>query len=254
MWTNQSRLRSTSPSATCQVRPPPDDDEAPDVGHFRYWGPSASLRKRSCSPTLPKGCAIGELRALSPSSFPSSPPGLRTTTCGRGLARPRLDPTTGKEMGGFSEDDPRGRRRGALRAQLRDCGRDSEWHRAWHADMPRRDGGPLRLRREALRLSVDAVAERAGFDPAWLLEVEAGQASEVRRSQWVELVWATQEGWPDLRRSRLTGVDAMWGWLPGLGGLSTAEALVKAGVEGGLMFQAIVPSLPRPRFPIMCGQ
>ena len=140
---------------------------------------------------------------------------------------PPVDPTTGNEMAVFSEDDPRGRREGALRTQLADMERENERRRAWRVDMPRRDGEALRLRREALGLSVETVAERVQVDPIWLRDVEAGRASEVRRSQWVELVWATQDGWPDPKRSRLAGVDSMWGWIPGLGGLSTAEALVR---------------------------
>jgi transcriptional regulator with XRE-family HTH domain len=194
-------------------------------------GPICLLEEEVVFADAAEGVRYWRAQGVEPVFVSFEPAWLEDHDLWAGVGPAPIDPTTGKEMGGFSEDDPRGRRRGALRAQLRDCGRDSEWHRAWHADMPRRDGGPLRLRREALRLSVDAVAERAGFDPAWLLEVEAGQASEVRRSQWVELVWATQEGWPDLRRSRLTGVDAMWGWLPGLGGLSTAEALVKRALK-----------------------
>jgi hypothetical protein len=148
-----------------------------------------------------------------------------------GLGAAPTDPKTGEQMRIFSDDDPRGRPEGARATRLADAEAFNKELRAWYADMPRRDGDAFRLRRESLGLSIDAVSERTGLDPRWLADVEAGLAGPLKVSQWVELVWATREPWPDPRRSLLSGIDQMWGWFPGPGGFITASALVERVVK-----------------------
>jgi len=129
----------------------------------------------------------------------------------------------------FSDDDPRGRPEGALasakaarklwREQLPGQIEAHRKHRATEA------GDQLRKRREAVNLSVEELAARVQVAPAWIEDIESGQTSlQISLRQWVELVWATREPWPDEHRFRSHGPI---GWA-GPESLSTAEQIVLA--------------------------
>jgi transcriptional regulator with XRE-family HTH domain len=83
----------------------------------------------------------------------------------------------------------------------------------------------LRRRREALHLSINDVADRVGQSTQWLLDAESGKSTyDVTFSQWVNLVWATRQGWPDEMRTCETGSV---GWVAQRGQfLREAEVLV----------------------------
>lgn len=93
------------------------------------------------------------------------------------------------------------------------------------------EGDRLRTRREAVGLTVADLAARVGHDPSWISDIESGRtALEVRLKQWVDLVWATQDAWPDARRTNGTG--SRFGWVASEGKqLAMAEQLVRRRLE-----------------------
>jgi hypothetical protein len=121
-----------------------------------------------------------------------------------GLGDAPVDPETGESMPVFVETDPRGIRDGAI-ASLRAAGEIFDrWCRDQEAEMDRTLGAQFTARRIAAGLSIDAVVERVGPTGQWLEDVESGAtAREVTLPQWIDLVWATQEPWPDDRQDRL---------------------------------------------------
>ena len=73
------------------------------------------------------------------------------------------------------------------------------------------EGRRLTRRRRAVGLSVEELADRVGYSPVWLREVESGvTTNEVTMKQWIDLVWATREPFPDERRSMAPGGRTKW--------------------------------------------
>lgn len=105
----------------------------------------------------------------------------------------------------FDPADPRGRPDGAAKT------RDARRHALAEVVSARRraaaldEGRRLKRRREEVHLSIGELAKRVGQSEKWLLDAELGKLSdEVTFSQWVELVWATRQGWPEEVRSKKT--------------------------------------------------
>jgi transcriptional regulator with XRE-family HTH domain len=94
------------------------------------------------------------------------------------------------------------------------------------------EGHRLTRRRESIHLSVNGLADRVGQSTQWLLDVESGKSTyDVTFSQWVDLVWATRQGWPDEVRTR---GDRNVGWVAHSGQfLRDAEVLVNRMMELG---------------------
>jgi DNA-binding transcriptional regulator YiaG len=141
-----------------------------------------------------------------------------------GVGPPPIDTDTGQPMLVFSDEDPAGRPESSyIRAEAAQRAmRDQE--AANEANKPVLMGERIRKRREDLGLSVTEVAQRISAEEAWITEVESGRtARAVTISQWVDLVWATHNPWPDPRRYRSTGG---LGWVA-LDGLSAAEDIVQ---------------------------
>jgi transcriptional regulator with XRE-family HTH domain len=113
----------------------------------------------------------------------------------------------------FSDDDPAGRPESSL-ARAKAARREFREQTAAHeANKPFVIGERLRERREAIGLSVEGLSERMGVPDTWVEDVESGRTtSAVTITQWVDLVWATREPWPDERRLRNTG---RYGWAAG---------------------------------------
>jgi transcriptional regulator with XRE-family HTH domain len=82
-----------------------------------------------------------------------------------------------------------------------------------------------------MNLSVNELADRVGRSTQWLLNVESGKSTyDVSFLQWVDLVWATREGWPDEMRTRKTG---NLGWVARQGEfLLEAEVFVNKAISG----------------------
>jgi hypothetical protein len=139
------------------------------------------------------------------------------------------DPQTGRSMPTFADTDPRGTREGAI-ASLRSASEIfDQWWSVWRAEEDRKLGAQFTSRREAAHLSIDVVAERVGVTRTWLEDVENGTlARQLTTPQWIDLVWATSETWPDARRSRLVMPTQGGWWAPyGYTRLSHAEDLVR---------------------------
>jgi hypothetical protein len=115
-------------------------------------------------------------------------------------------PAASEKIGTFDFADPRGRPEGAretLASMRRTIAESEASERATGA---REEGQRLTRRRECVELSIDELANRVGVSSEWLANVEEGISTyEVTFSQWINLVWATREGWPDEIRSAKTG-------------------------------------------------
>jgi len=131
----------------------------------------------------------------------------------------------------FSDDDPRGRPEGARATAEAGRRRLDEQEAAERSQIAIDEGDRLRRRREAIGLTVEDLATRMGLDPSWISDVESGLTTlEVSMNQWVNLVWATQEPWPDDRRTKRTGSRV--GWVASKGQqLAVAEQLVSQRLE-----------------------
>lgn len=143
-----------------------------------------------------------------------------------GSGNPPEDPETGRALANFSADDPRGDPEGAWAIVRQDQERFQKEMRELFAARDRELGQRLRLRREALNLSIDEVANRIGVDPSWVEDVEGGvTTARTPLTRWVQLVWATRTPWPDERRDLLKGVDQVGGWT-NIDALTMAERMV----------------------------
>jgi hypothetical protein len=132
----------------------------------------------------------------------------------------------------FDPADARGRPDGAARtvdAERRDLAETQGAEREAAALV---EGHRLTRRRESIHLSVNSLADRVGQSTQWLLDVESGKSTyDVTFSQWVDLVWATRQGWPDEVRTR---GDRNVGWVAHSGQfLRDAEVLVNRMMELG---------------------
>jgi hypothetical protein len=127
----------------------------------------------------------------------------------------------------FSDDDSRGRPEGARATAEAARSRLREDEAAERLQRAVEEGSRLRIRREAVGLTVADLAARVGHDPSWINDIESGRtALEVRFKEWVDLVWATQDPWPDARRTNGTG--SRFGWVASEGEqLAVAEQLVR---------------------------
>ncbi len=112
-----------------------DDDEAPMWLTFTS-GPICLLREEVVFTDAAEGAGYWRAQGVERIFVSLESACLEGHFLWAGIGAPPLDPTTGKEMEVFSDDDPRGRREGALRTQLADMERENESRRAWHADMP----------------------------------------------------------------------------------------------------------------------
>jgi hypothetical protein len=102
----------------------------------------------------------------------------------------------------FDPNDPRGRPEGTKKTTVTFHREMNEHMKADEVARVRAEGEALTRRREAMGLSVADLAERVGKTPEWLLTVEGGKLTEdVTMGEWLDLVWATREGWPDERAS-----------------------------------------------------
>jgi hypothetical protein len=129
----------------------------------------------------------------------------------------------------FSFDDPRGRPEGAMKSARAAREDNMERQAADEVRLAFEEGARLKRRREGVGLSVVELATRIGVDPSWIESVESGRAtSEVTMSQWVDLVWATREPWPDDRRHQ---GQMMVGWVGE--SLVDAEDIVRLTLESG---------------------
>jgi transcriptional regulator with XRE-family HTH domain len=98
----------------------------------------------------------------------------------------------------FDPADARGRPDGAARTVAAERRAFAKAHDAERATAALDEGLRLTRRREAIHLSIDDLADRVGQSTQWLLDVESGRSTyDVTLSQWVDLVWATRQGWPD---------------------------------------------------------
>jgi hypothetical protein len=158
-----------------------------------------------------------------------------------GVGPPPFDETAGAPRKVFSHEDPRGRPEGAramaetdrTRTIDLDAQREKE-RREWTRI---KLGGDLRRRRERIGISLEELARRLEVEPSWVRDIESGQTSlQVDYSQWVEIVWATRQPWPDARRTRPKPNDEKvrrFGWVDnGGGGLLRAEAAVRSWLDG----------------------
>jgi hypothetical protein len=128
----------------------------------------------------------------------------------------------------FSDDDIRGRPEGAKATAEAARARLREDEAAGRRQKAAAEGDRLRRRREDAGLTAADLATRMGHDPSWITDIEAGPtALDVSMSEWVDLVWATQDPWPDPRRSKVTG--SRFGWVGE--GLTVAEGLVRSILE-----------------------
>ena len=120
-------------------------------------------------------------------------------------------PADSAKIGTFDFADPRGRPEGA-RETLASMRRDfAERQASENEASALEEGRRLTQRREVVDLSIDELANRVGVSSQWLADVEAGKSTyEVTFSQWIDLVWATRNGWPDEMRSTKTGPH---GWV-----------------------------------------
>ncbi|HUY42320.1 MAG TPA: helix-turn-helix transcriptional regulator [Acidimicrobiales bacterium] len=101
----------------------------------------------------------------------------------------------------FDPADPRGRPEGAAKTLDGERRAIVEGERAERGAVALEEGRRLTRRREAVSLSPDELAARVGRSTTWLLDVESGRSTyDVTFAQWVDLVWATREGWPEETR------------------------------------------------------
>ncbi len=102
----------------------------------------------------------------------------------------------------FDPDDPRGRPDGA--AQTIDERRKhfAETVIATREAASLDEGRRLTRRREAVHLSVEDLADRVGQSTEWIQGIESGKSAyDVSFLQWIDLVWATRQGWPEETRA-----------------------------------------------------
>lgn len=124
----------------------------------------------------------------------------------------------------FVDDDPGGRPEGAIATAKRWRKTLREGFKSTGVQRDAEEGARLRLRRESIGLSVEELAQRVNADTTWLADVESGRTTgDVSLRQWLDLVWATREPWPDERRFRHRGPI---GWA-GDRRLWTAEQIVR---------------------------
>jgi hypothetical protein len=117
----------------------------------------------------------------------------------------------GVTMSLFDPSDPRGRPKGA-RQTVNQFRRDrKEQAGAERGAASNEEGSRLTRRRRAVGLSVEELADRVGYSSVGLREVESGvTTNEVTMKQWIDLVWATRESFPDERRSMAPGERTKW--------------------------------------------
>jgi hypothetical protein len=146
-----------------------------------------------------------------------------------GSGPPPIDPETELPFPRFSHADPRGRHQGLIATIRVDDERMDQWRSARTFEHQRRDGVRLASRRLAAGLSVEAVAERMGIEPQWILDLENGELEPFPNLEaWVELVWATQDPWPDERQSLVSmPTKGRWGSTIDNSILVWAEELVR---------------------------
>ncbi len=141
---------------------------------------------------------------------------------------------SGKALGVFDENDPRGRPEGAretVRVALADSrARQEEEKRQQHAE----DGLNFKRRRLAANLSVEDVALRVAKSTGWVEEIESGLDDDVSLSNWIDLVWATTEPWPEARETadRLWGAGGWFAFAPLAPQLEQAEDFVTRRMAG----------------------
>jgi hypothetical protein len=105
----------------------------------------------------------------------------------------------------FDPADARGRPDGAARTLDAERRAFAEVQGAERVAAALDEGRRLTRRREAVHLSIDDLADRLGQSTQWLLDLESGASTyDATFSQWVTLVWATRQGWPDEMRSSET--------------------------------------------------
>ena len=110
-------------------------------------------------------------------------------------------PGDGDTLPVFDPADPRGRPEGAAKTLETERRAIIEGERVEREAAALEEGRRLTRRREAVSLSPDELADRVGQSTQWLLDVESGKSTyEVTFPVWVDLVWATREGWPEERR------------------------------------------------------
>ena len=153
-----------------------------------------------------------------------------------GTGVPPKDAWTGIAMEVFSPDDPRGRPAGAVAMAEEARQRTREEWASQRANVPIRLGRDLKRRRERARITTNELAARIGVEPSWVSDVESGRtALAVTHNQWVDIVWATREPWPDARRYEPKPDDGRvrrFGWVGGAGGgLVHAEDSVRRWLE-----------------------
>ncbi len=131
-----------------------------------------------------------------------------------GVGPPPLAGAADERMAVFSDDDPRGRPEGAF-ATAEAARKRFETLFAHHQEQRWiEQGDQLRRRREAVGVSLEDLASRIGVDPSWVEDVELGRTTmEVTLGEWVELVWATREPWPDNRRMEETHRSSSRSWM-----------------------------------------
>jgi len=131
----------------------------------------------------------------------------------------------------FDPADVRGRPEGAARTLAAERRTFAEVQSAERVAAALDEGYRLTRRRESMNLSVNELADRVGRSTQWLLNVESGKSTyDVSFLQWVDLVWATREGWPDEMRTRKTG---NLGWVARQGEfLLEAEVFVNKAISG----------------------
>lgn len=106
----------------------------------------------------------------------------------------------------FDPADARGRPDGAARTLDAERRAFAEMQGAERTAAALDEGHRLTRRRDAIHLSVECLADRVGQSTQWLLDVESGKSTyDVTFSQWVDLVRATRQGWPDEVRTRDIG-------------------------------------------------
>jgi transcriptional regulator with XRE-family HTH domain len=147
-----------------------------------------------------------------------------------------IGPPPEDTMAVFSSDDPRGRYDAALGMAEAGRNRIREERSLQRAQVPISLGENLRRRRERTGLSVEELAARIDVSPSWVGDVETGRTTlEVDHEQWVDIVWATREPWPDDRRHQPKpddGTVRRYGWVGGEGaGLALAEESVRRWLE-----------------------
>jgi hypothetical protein len=136
-----------------------------------------------------------------------------------------MPPDDSSTLAIFDPTDARGRPDGAANTLASERRALADDQRAERRAAALDEGHRLTLRRESMHLSISDLADRVGQSTQWLLNVESGTSTyDVTFSQWVSLVWATREGWPDeLRDSGPAGS----GWVAQRGQfLREAEVLV----------------------------